>query len=83
MIKDAVAVEKTQEVRVATIFLHHYKIIPYVSIYQSNQYLFSRALIGSHNSQYPRLLVNFEEEVKMTGSPRAKNREKAYIVLFL
>ena len=54
-----------------------------VSIYQSNQYTFSQALIGSRNLQYPRLLVDFEAEVKMTGSARAKIEIKVYIVLFL
>ena len=39
---------------------------------------------NSRNSQYPRLLVNFKAEVKMTGSVHAKNRKKVYkIVLFL
>ena len=38
------------------------------------------ALIGSYNSQYPRLLVDFQAEVKMTGSAHDKNRKKVYIV---
>ena len=41
-------------------------------IYQSNRYPFSHALIGSHNSRYPRLLVNIEAEAKMTGTARVK-----------
>ena len=53
------------------------------SIYQSNRYPFSRALIGSRSSRYPRLLVDFAAEVKLTGSARAKNRKKVYIELFL
>ena len=53
------------------------------SIYQSNRYLFSRALIGFRYSRYPRLLVDFEAEVKMTESTRSKNRKKVYILLFL
>ena len=36
-----------------------------INIYQSNRYPFSRALIGSRNSRYPRLLVDFEPEDKM------------------
>ena len=36
------------------------------SIYQNNRYPFLRALIGSRNVRYPRLLVDFEAEVKMT-----------------
>ena len=40
-------------------------------------------LIGSRNSRCPRLLVDFEAEVKMTGSERVKNRKTVYIVLFL
>ena len=43
---------------------------------------FSRPLIGSRNLRYPRLLVDFEAEVKMTGSARAKIKQ-VYIVLFL
>ena len=58
-------------------------LIDSLSIYQDNRYPFSRALIGSRNSRYPRLLVDFEAEVKMTGSARAKNGKKVYIVLFL
>ena len=41
------------------------------SIYQHIRYPFVRALICSRNSSYPRLLVDFEEEVKMTESTRA------------
>ena len=41
------------------------------------------ALIGSRNSRDPKLLVGFEVEVRMKRSPRAKNRTKVYIVLFL
>ena len=33
-------------------------------------------MIGSHNLRYPRLLVEFEAEIKMTGSALAKNRKK-------
>ena len=58
----------------------------FISIYHSNRYPFSRALIGSRNSRYPRLLVDFEVEVKITGSARAKNRKKKglhCIVFFL
>ena len=39
-----------------------------MSIYQSNRYPIWRALIGSFNSR----LVDFEADVKMTGSARAK-----------
>ena len=49
--------------------------IAVISIYQSYQYPFSRALIGSLNSRCPRLLVDFEAEVKMIGRGRAKNRK--------
>ena len=62
---------------------HQFLWISHFSIYQSNRYQFSRAMIGSRNSRYPRLLVDFEAEVKMTGSARAKNRKNTYIVLFL
>ena len=44
-----------------------------LSIYQSYWYLFSHTLIGSHNLRYPRLLVYFEAEVKLTGCTDAKN----------
>ena len=55
-----------------------------ISIYKATDiYPFSRALIGSHNSQFPRLLVDFEAEVTMTRNASAKNRKKVYIVLFL
>ena len=40
-------------------------------------------MIGSRNSRYPRLLVDFEAEVKMTGSARAKNRKKFTLYFFL
>ena len=59
------------------------KMIKYFCIYKSNQYPFLHTLIGSCISQYPRLLVDFEAEVKMTGSTHAKNSKKVYIVLFL
>ena len=57
--------------------------IKYINIYQSNRYPFLRALIGSRNSQNPRLLVDFEAEVKMKGNVHTKNIKKVYIVLFL
>ena len=43
------------------------------SIHQRNRYPFSRALIGFRNSRYPKLLVDFEAKVKMTGSTHAEN----------
>ena len=46
------------------------------SIYQSNRYPFSRALIGSHNTRYPRQIVDFEAEVKMARSASSKNKKK-------
>ena len=58
-------------------------LIMHFSIYQSNRYPFLRALIGSHNSRYPRLLVDFEMEVKIAGSTRGKNKIKVHIVLLL
>ena len=53
-----------------------YTGIFYFSIYQSYRYPFSRELIGSRSSWFPRLLVDFAAEVKLTGSARAKNRKK-------
>ena len=58
-------------------------MISKISIYQSNRYPFSQALIGSRNLRYPRLLVDFEAEVKMTGSVHAKNRKKNVVILTL
>ena len=46
-----------------------------ISIYQSNQYQVSHALISSRNLRYPKLLVDFQAKVKMTGSARAKNKK--------
>ena len=61
---------------------HTHNILYIFSIYQSSRYPFSLALIGSRNSRYPKLLVDFEAEVKMTGSARAKNTKNVYIALF-
>ena len=50
----------------------------------SNKYLPKQAISifarsdWLRNSRYPRLLVDFEKEVKMTGSARAKNRKKKF-----
>ena len=53
------------------------------SIQQSKRYSFSRTLVGSRKLPYPRQLVDFEAEVKMTGSVHAKNRKKVYIIKLL
>ena len=39
-------------------------------------------MISSRNSRYPGPLGDIEAEIKMTGSARAKNKRKVYIVLF-
>ena len=46
-------------------------------------YPFLCTLIGAFNLWYPRLLVDFEAKVKMTGSVHTKNRKKVYIEFFL
>ena len=56
--------------------------ISIISIYQSNQYPFSRGMIGSCNSRYPRLSVDFEAEVKRQQARVLKLEKKFTLYCF-
>ena len=60
----------TQQVQnitfVSVLTFGYQKMIKHFSIYQSDRYPFQCTLVGSCNSRYSKLLVDFEAEVKMT-----------------